>query len=199
MTLIIGLTGGIASGKSTISNYLRSLSLPIIDADVEARLAVEKGEPGYSKIVEHFGTEILLEDGSLNRAKLGEIVFRDEKQRAVLNGIVHPEVRNRMNQKQNEAIAEGHMAVILDIPLLFENKLDSTVDKTILVYVDTETQISRLMDRNKLSLEQAKLRIEAQMPLQEKKALADKIIDNNGTVENSQDQALKILQDWKVL
>lgn len=169
MTLIIGLTGGIASGKSTISNYLRSLSLPIIDADVEARLAVEKGEPGYSKIVEHFGTEILLEDGSLNRAKLGEIVFRDEKQRAVLNGIVHPEVRNRMNQKQNEAIAEGHMAVILDIPLLFENKLDSTVDKTILVYVDTETQISRLMDRNKLSLEQAKLRIEAQMPLQEKK------------------------------
>ncbi|MED3962289.1 dephospho-CoA kinase [Niallia taxi] len=199
MTLIIGLTGGIASGKSTISNYLRSLSLPIIDADVEARLAVEKGEPGYSKIVEHFGTEILLEDGSLNRAKLGEIVFRDEKQRAVLNGIVHPEVRNRMNNKQNEAIAEGHMAVILDIPLLFENKLDSTVDKTILVYVDTETQISRLMDRNKLSLEQAKLRIEAQMPLQEKKALADKIIDNNGTVENSQDQALKILQDWKVL
>jgi len=199
MTLIIGLTGGIASGKSTISNYLRSLSLPIIDADVEARLAVEKGEPGYSKIVEHFGTEILLEDGSLNRAKLGEIVFRDEKQRAVLNGIVHPEVRNRMNKKQNEAIAEGHMAVILDIPLLFENKLDSTVDKTILVYVDTETQISRLMDRNKLSLEQAKLRIEAQMPLQEKKALADKIIDNNGTVENSQDQALKILQDWKVL
>ncbi len=199
MTLIIGLTGGIASGKSTISNYLRSLSLPIIDADVEARLAVEKGEPGYSKIVEHFGTEILLEDGSLNRAKLGEIVFRDEKQRAVLNGIVHPEVRNRMNKKQNEAIAEGHMTVILDIPLLFENKLDSTVDKTILVYVDTETQISRLMDRNKLSLEQAKLRIEAQMPLQEKKALADKIIDNNGTVENSQDQALKILQDWKVI
>ncbi|MGG0736602.1 dephospho-CoA kinase [Niallia taxi] len=199
MTLIIGLTGGIASGKSTISNYLRSLSLPIIDADVEARLAVEKGEAGYSKIVEHFGTEILLEDGSLNRAKLGEIVFRDEKQRAVLNGIVHPEVRNRMNKKQNEAIAEGHMTVILDIPLLFENKLDSTVDKTILVYVDTETQISRLIDRNKLSFEQAKLRIEAQMPLQEKKALADRIIDNNGTVENSQDQALKILQDWKVL
>lgn len=199
MTLIIGLTGGIASGKSTISNYLRSLSLPIIDADVEARLAVEKGEAGYSKIVEHFGTEILLEDGSLNRAKLGEIVFRDEKQRAVLNGIVHPEVRNRMNKKQNEAIAEGHMTVILDIPLLFENKLDSTVDKTILVYVDTETQISRLIDRNKLSFEQAKLRIEAQMPLQEKKALADRIIDNNGTVENSQDQALKILQDWKVI
>ena len=199
MTLIIGLTGGIASGKSTISNYLRSLSLPIIDADVEARLAVDKGEPGYSKIVEHFGTEILLEDGSLNRAKLGEIVFRDEKQRAVLNGIVHPEVRNRMNKKQNEAIAQRHMAVILDIPLLFENKLDSTVNKTILVYVDTETQISRLIDRNKLSFEQAKLRIEAQMPLQEKKALADRIIDNNGTVEDSQAQALQILHDWKVL
>ncbi|MDE5052305.1 dephospho-CoA kinase [Niallia taxi] len=199
MTLIIGLTGGIARGKSTISNYLRSLNLPIIDADVEARWAVEKGEPGFSKIVEHLGTEILLEDGSRNRAKLGEIVFRDEKQRAVRNGIVHPEVRNRMNKKQNEAIAEGHMAVIWDIPFLFENKVVSTEDKTILVYVATETQISRLRDRNKLSLEQGKLRTQAQMPLQAKKALADKIIDNNGTEENSQDQALKILQDWKVL
>jgi len=199
MTLIIGLTGGIASGKSTISNFFTSQSLIVIDADVEARLAVEKGEPAFIKIVAHFGSDILLEDGSLNRARLGEIVFRDEKQRTVLNGIVHPEVRNRMNAKQEEAVKQDQRAVILDIPLLFENKLDSTVDKTVLVYVETDTQIQRLMDRNGLSLEQAKLRVGAQMPLDEKKVLADRIIDNNGSVEDSKAQALKILQDWKVL
>ncbi len=199
MTLIIGLTGGIASGKSTISNFFTSQGLIVIDADVEARLAVEKGEPAYSKIVAHFGSDILLEDGCLNRARLGEIVFSDEKQRAVLNGIVHPDVRNRMNAKQEEAVKAGHRAVILDIPLLFENKLDRTVDKTVLVYVETNTQIQRLMDRNGLSLEQAKLRVGAQMPLDEKKVLADRIIDNNGSVEDSKAQALKILQDWKVL
>ena len=199
MTLIIGLTGGIASGKSTISNYFSSLGLVVIDADVEARLAVEKGEPAYREIVAHFGSGILLEDGSLNRARLGEIVFSDEKQRAVLNGIVHPEVRNRMNAKQEEAVKAGSPAVILDIPLLFENKLDATVEKTVLVYVKKDTQIQRLMDRNALSLEQAQLRVAAQMPLEEKRVLADRIIDNNGTVEDSQAQALQILHDWKVL
>ena len=107
MPLVVGLTGGIASGKSTVSNMLKEMGITVIDADVEARLAVEPGEPAYEKIVACFGKEILLEDGSINRAKLGAIVFSDEEKRLQLNRIVHPEVRKRMIDKRDRAIRGG--------------------------------------------------------------------------------------------
>ncbi|PAD26135.1 dephospho-CoA kinase [Niallia circulans] len=198
MTLIVGLTGGIASGKSTISSYYQSLNIPIIDADIESRLAVEKGEPAYIKIAAHFGKEVLHSDGTLNRQKLGEIIFSNEEERRVLNSIVHPDVRRRMEEKQRQAVEAGEKVVILDIPLLFENKLNHTVDRTILVYVDQDTQIARLMKRNDLSYEQALKRINAQMPLQEKLALADEVINNNGSMEESIHQANRILKKWEV-
>lgn len=198
MTLIVGLTGGIASGKSTISSYYQSLNIPIIDADIESRLAVEKGEPAYVKIAAHFGEEVLHSDGTLNRQKLGEIIFSNEKERHVLNSIVHPDVRRRMDEKQRQAVEAGEKIVILDIPLLFENKLNQTVDRTILVYVEQDTQIARLMKRNDLSYEHAVKRINAQMPLQEKLILADEVINNNGSMEESIQQANRILEKWGV-
>jgi len=199
MTLIVGLTGGIASGKSTISSYYQSLNIPVIDADLEARLAVEVGEPAYHKIVDHFGTGILQSNGDINRIKLGEIVFSNEQERRVLNSIVHPDVGRRMDEKQRIAVEKGEKVVILDIPLLFENKLNKKVDKTILVYVSEDVQKKRLMKRNQLTFEQAIKRIRAQMPLEEKRILADELIDNNGTIEAATMQAKQILKKWNVL
>ncbi|WP_445489526.1 dephospho-CoA kinase [Niallia sp. 03133] len=199
MTLIVGLTGGIASGKSTISAYYQSLNLPVIDADLEARLAVQTGELAFEKIVGHFGSTILQNDGGINRKKLGEIVFANEEERKALNNIVHPEVRKRMGEKQKKAIEAGAKLLILDIPLLFENKLHEGCDKTILVYVEEEIQIKRLMKRNKLTLEEAVARIQAQMPLKEKCALADELIDNNGSIDDARMQAKSILQKWHVV
>ncbi|GKU81536.1 dephospho-CoA kinase [Niallia sp. NCCP-28] len=199
MTLIVGLTGGIASGKSTVSAYYQSLNIPVIDADLEARLAVKAGEPAYQKIVEHFGTGILQNDGDINRMKLGEIVFSNEQERLVLNGIVHPDVGRRMDEKQRFAMENGEKVVILDIPLLFENKLNEKVDKTILVYVTEDVQRKRLMERNQLTFEQAIKRIHAQMPLEKKRILADELIDNNGTIEAAAMQAKEILEKWNVL
>jgi len=198
MTLVIGITGGIASGKSTISSYYRSLGIPIIDADVEARLAVENGEPAYNEIVHYFGETILHKDGTINRALLGEIVFNNEGKLQVLNSIVHPDVRRRMEKKKKEAIQAHESAVILDIPLLFENKLNEMVDRTILVYVDERIQMERLMKRNNLNVDQAKSRINAQMPLSLKVSLTDEIINNNGSKENAIEQAQLILRKWKV-
>ncbi|WP_428909349.1 dephospho-CoA kinase [Niallia sp. Krafla_26] len=193
MATIVGLTGGIASGKSTISNMLKNRGITVIDADIEARLAVEPGQEAYNQIVEHFGREILLRDGSIDRAKLGEIVFNHENERHVLNGIVHPAVRKQMNDKKEEAIKRGDSIAVLDIPLLFESHLTELVKTIILVYVDAEVQLERLMTRNHYSEQEALARIRSQMPLMEKKKLSDFIIDNNGTIEESEEQLNHIL------
>lgn len=196
MALIIGLTGGIASGKSTVSNMLKEKGITVVDADVEARLAVETGEPAYLKIVENFGSDILLPDGGIDRPKLGSIIFHNEEKRRVLNEIVHPEVRRRMNDKKEIAVNRGEKAVILDIPLLFESRLEYMADKTILVYVDATVQLSRLMSRNGLSREEAEARIKSQMDLKIKINLANAVIDNNGTIEETKKQLDSILESW---
>ncbi len=196
MTLVIGLTGGIASGKSTVANMLKESGITVIDADIEARLAVEPGEIAYNKIAEHFGKSILLENGTINRAKLGEIIFNDQEERTVLNGIVHPAVRERMNEKKEAAIKRNESIVIMDIPLLFESKLTDQVERTLLIYVDEATQLKRLMERNNYSENEAMVRIQSQMPLKEKKALADFIIDNSGTLEQTKTQLSGILSEW---
>ncbi|MDC2863075.1 dephospho-CoA kinase [Bacillus sp. BP-3] len=199
MTVVIGLTGGIASGKSTVSKMFQGFHIPVIDADIIAREVVEPGKEAYNEIVEAFGQEVLEESGELNRPKLGNIVFYNEEKRLLLNAIVHPAVRKEMNAQKDRYIRENTQAVVLDIPLLFESKLTSLVDQILLVYVDNETQITRLMERNNFTEEEAKARIASQMPLQEKIALADKVINNNGTIEETKTQLSSILKEWNII
>lgn len=198
MSLVIGLTGGIASGKSTVSNMLKEMAVTVIDADVEARLAVEKGEPAYQKILAGFGDDIVLPSGDIDRVKLGSIIFHNAEKRQLLNGIVHPEVRRRMNSQVEAAKERGEQVIVLDIPLLFESKLTHMVEKTILVYVDRDIQLKRLMERNNLSLEEAEARIKSQMPLTVKVPLADAVINNNGTITESKKQLIEILMGWGI-
>ncbi|NWQ42972.1 dephospho-CoA kinase [Bacillus sp. EB106-08-02-XG196] len=198
MSLVIGLTGGIASGKSTVSNMIKEMAITVIDADVEARLAVEKGEPAYQKIIAEFGDDILLPSGDIDRQKLGSLIFHNAEKRQLLNGIVHPEVRKRMNNQVEAARMREEQIIVLDIPLLFESKLTYMVEKTILVYVDRDIQLKRLMERNDLSLEDAEARIKSQMPLSDKVALADAVINNNGSITESKKQLIEILTGWGI-
>ncbi|MBE4908233.1 dephospho-CoA kinase [Bacillus luteolus] len=199
MALIIGLTGGIASGKSTVSKMLEELGLAIVDADKIAHQVVEVGKPAYTEIVRVFGEKVLKPDLSINRPELGAIIFNDKQKREMLNSIVHPEVRKEMLQQADRFIKNGAKAVILDIPLLFESKLTHMVQKTILVYVDEEVQLERLMSRNGYTEAEAKARIFSQMPLIEKKDLADVVLDNNGSINNTREQLLLILSKWDIL
>lgn len=194
--MIIGLTGGIASGKSTVSAMLKAKGYTIVDADIAAREVVNIGEDAYYGIIEAFGKEILLEDGNIDRKKLGSIVFHNTEKRLLLNSIVHPAVRNYMQKKKAEAIEDGKQTIIMDIPLLFESKLTYMVDKTILVFVDPNIQKERLMKRNHLSEEDAIARIRSQMPLKEKIQLSDAVIDNNETLEETKKQLNKIINEW---
>ena len=199
MSIVVGLTGGIASGKSTVSSILIENGITVIDADIEARLAVENGEEAYYEIVRQFGDEVLLTDGSIDRGKLGSIIFHNQEKRLMLNNIVHPAVRKRMIEKKEMAIDNGERLIIMDIPLLFESKLTFLVDKTLLVYVDETVQLDRLMERNQLSKEDAIARIRSQMPLKEKIHLADAVINNNGTIEETKKQLGDILKKWNAI
>ncbi|HDR4373797.1 dephospho-CoA kinase [Bacillus cereus] len=199
MTVVIGLTGGIASGKSTVSQMFRELSIPVIDADIIAREVVERGKTAYNKIVEVFGTEVLQEDGELDRPKLGSVVFYNEEKRLQLNKIVHPAVREEMNRQKEMYIKEGMQAVVLDIPLLFESKLTSLVDRILVVAVKPHTQLERLMKRNNFSEEEATARIQSQMPLEEKVKNADEVINNDGTIMGTKTQLQVILKKWNII
>ncbi|MCA1056943.1 dephospho-CoA kinase [Rossellomorea aquimaris] len=197
MSIILGLTGGIASGKSTVSSMLKQKGYTVIDADLAARKVVEVGQPAYLAIVEEFGREILCkEDDTIDRAKLGTIIFHNEEMRKKLNGIVHPAVRGMMLSEKDDAINTGKQTIIMDIPLLYESDLTWMVDKTIVVYVDEDTQLSRLMKRNQFTKDEAASRISSQFPLKDKIGLADAVINNNGTIEESEQQLEKIINDW---
>lgn len=179
--LIIGLTGGIASGKSTVSKELAHLGVAIHDADLVSRKVVAKGSEGLKEIVETFGQEYLTEDGELNRPKMAELVFNDNDARQKLNHIVHTAVR-----KDRAAFLEDHKedkVVVLDVPLLIENGLYKNVDKVWLVMVSEEEQVRRAMLRDNATEEQVRARINAQMSFSEKAKYADLIIDNSGTME----------------
>ncbi|WP_126425556.1 dephospho-CoA kinase [Brevibacillus marinus] len=191
--MILGLTGGIACGKSTVSGMLRERGITVIDADQIARQVVEPGMPAYEAIVRHFGTDILLPDRSINRKKLGSIVFSDESERQVLNALVHPEVRKVMREQAEAAERAGEKIVFMDIPLLFESKLQHMVDKIVVVYVPAEIQLQRLMERDELDLEQATKRLRAQLPIEWKKEQADYLIDNQGTREETEQQVERLL------
>lgn len=199
MGQIIGITGGIASGKSSVSQYLKELGFTVVDADVASRAVVEPGEEAYLQVVKAFGEDLLLSDGNIDRAKLGSIIFHDQEKRLLLNSIVHPAVRNWMRVETEKALATGAETVFMDIPLLFESKLTFMVEKTLLIYVDESVQLERLMNRNALTQSDALARIRSQMPLKDKKALADAVVDNNGDIEETKKQVDEVLKKWNVL
>jgi dephospho-CoA kinase len=196
--MIIGLTGSIASGKSTVSNMLKEKGYPIVDADKIARQVVEPGTPVIKEIAEHFGDEVLNVDGSLNREKLGERIFKSEEERKKLNSIIHPAIRNEMIRQKEQWISKGAGTVILDIPLLFESKLQSFVEKIIVVSVTPEIQKQRLIARNELNEQEAADRINSQLLMVEKEAGADAVIDNNGTIEETKMQVETLLDKWNL-
>ncbi|RPD66520.1 CoaE-domain-containing protein [Lentinus tigrinus ALCF2SS1-7] len=186
--LVIGLTGGIATGKSTVSSLLRAHNLPIVDADILARKVVEPGTPALAQIVRAFGQDVLLSDGSLDRAKLGRIVFADEAKRKQLNAIVHPAVRRAMFWSILRCWWRGEKVCILDVPLLIEGGLWKWVAKVVVVYCSSDIQLRRLMKRDKSSREDASARLNAQIPITEKVQYADVVIDNSGTPQELQRQ-----------
>ncbi|KAA6481748.1 dephospho-CoA kinase [Bacillus swezeyi] len=199
MTLVIGLTGGIASGKSTVAHMFQQCGITVVDADVIAKEAVEQGMPAYRDIVSVFGDGILLETGDIDRKKLGEIVFTNEEKRMQLNEIVHPEVRKTMIIQRDEAIQAGEQFVILDIPLLYESGLEHLTDKVIVVWVPKELQLKRLMKRNHLNEDEALNRIHAQFSLDEKKKKADAVIDNSGSLKDTEKRLHQLLDTWSNL
>lgn len=199
MALIIGLTGSIASGKSTISSMFSEFNIPVIDADKISREVVNPGEKAYEQIVAAFGQEILHEDATLNRERLGQIIFADKIKREQLNEIVHPAVRAKMLELREYYVSQGANCVVLDIPLLFESKLTHFVDKTLVVYVDENVQLERLIKRNNYMEKEARQRIQSQIPVSEKAKMADAVIDNNGTIEQSREQLKRLLENWNII
>ncbi|MCX7570688.1 dephospho-CoA kinase [Tumebacillus sp. DT12] len=198
--MIVGLTGSIATGKSTVSKMLAEHGAVIIDADKIVRRVQEPGQPAWRGIVEHFGEGVLQEDGTLDRAKLGDLVFQDSTNRQRLNEIVHPIVREERDRETAQARERDSQAIIIwDIPLLIETGIYKDVDRVVVVYVDQETQLSRLLSRDELSEEQAKARIDAQMPIEEKKAYADYLIDNRGTLEETAEQVRRVYEQLREL
>ncbi|MEH7693176.1 MULTISPECIES: dephospho-CoA kinase [Bacillus] len=197
MTLVIGLTGGIASGKSTVSQMIKEKGIRVVDADIIAKEAVSKGAPALHQIVQTFGEEVLLPNGELNRQQLGAIIFSDEEKRKQLNAIVHPEVRKEMLKQRDEGVSNNETFVVLDIPLLFESKLEGLVDRIIVVYTTPDLQLSRLMNRNDLSEEEALNRIHSQQPLEEKCQKADRVIENTKDLAFMRKQLENILNEWE--
>ncbi|XQY90953.1 dephospho-CoA kinase [Metabacillus sp. HB246100] len=194
MTLVIGLTGGIASGKSTVTSMIKEKGFQIVDADMISREVVKAGESAYHEIVKQFGPQILKVNKELDREKLGNVIFSDEEKRVQLNQIVHPAVRKEMLKKIHEAKSKNLQAIVLDIPLLFESKLTNLVDKVLVIYVDEKTQLSRLMNRNNLSEQDAKMRIQSQLSIEKKKKMGDYVIDNSGTIQETKEQLNEIIK-----
>ncbi|WP_027955172.1 MULTISPECIES: dephospho-CoA kinase [Halobacillus] len=199
MTLVIGLTGSIASGKSTVSGMFDEWEIPVIDADQISRDVVRPGEPAYEDIVRVFGKDVLFDDGTLDRKKLGKVIFSSEGRRKELNDIVHPRVREEMIRRRESYKTKEAKAVVLDIPLLFESGLTDYVEKVLVVAVDEETQLQRLMERDGSSREDAQERIASQIPVSRKSEMADAVIDNNGTKEESFHQLRDILHRWDLV
>lgn len=197
--MIIGLTGSIASGKSTVAQMLQGYQLPIVDADIVARQVVEPGTQTLQQIAEAFGQEVMKEDGTMDREKVGAIIFHEPAQRKVLNDIIHPAIRAEMLRQRDELVQNGAAHVVMDIPLLFESKLQHFVDKILVVSVTEEIQLARLMERNQLPESEARARIASQLPMSVKEKGADAVIYNNTTKQSTAEQLEKILQQWVVI
>jgi len=196
--VIAGLTGGIATGKSTVSSILRESGAIIIDADAIARDAVKKNLPAWHEIVRIFGKEVLLPDGEIDRARLGDIIFRDTSKKEILNKIVHPHVIQKVAEMIEEIGKESpDSVVILDVPLLIEAEMHKGLEDVILVYTPEWIQIERLIERDGITESDALLRVRSQMPIEEKKKFATIIIDNSGPTETTKKRALEVFDSLK--
>lgn len=184
----IGLTGGIASGKSTVVSMLRQYGAAIIDCDIIARDVVLPGSKGLQAVVRAFGPQALLSDGTMNRAYIGSIVFTNPAKKQELEEILFPLIRQEIRIKITQLEKAGEAVAFLDMPLLFEVKYHSYVDEVWLVYVDAATQLTRLMARNGYTKEEALARIRSQFPIDKKRALSQVIVDNTASLEKTEEQ-----------
>ena len=195
--LKIGLTGGIGSGKSTAARRFAELGAKVYHADELSRQALDPGAICYEQVVSAFGEEILLPDGTIDRKKLGAIVFGNEEKRQTLNSIIHPYVINELLAlAQHDFQSEGTSVAVFEVPLLFESGMDAYMDKNTVVICDRESRITRVMERDGLTREQVEARMRAQMPEEEKRLRADCILDNNSTETNLLTQVDALYQTW---
>jgi dephospho-CoA kinase len=195
--MVLGLTGGIATGKSTVSALFQQRGAVVIDADQVARQVVEPGEEGLARIVRQFGTQVMQPDQRLDRAALGRIIFKDAAARQKLNQLLHPLIRQAMQQQTRFVLEKNAQTIVLwDTPLLIEGNLLPFVEKVIVVYVPASIQLARLMERDAFSVAEAQNRISAQLPIEEKKRVADWVIDNSGTLAQTERQ---VDQLWNYL
>ena len=192
---LIGLTGGIATGKSTFAAALRALGTPVIDADDLARAAVAKGTPGLAAVVAEFGDDVLAPDGELDRRRMGARVFADPAARARLEATVHPAVRALFRAELARLAAEGHPVAVYDVPLLYEAKLEGEADLVVVVWAPREVQVARLAARDGLDRAAAEARLAAQLPIDEKAARADVVIANDGDPAALAEKARRLLAD----
>jgi dephospho-CoA kinase len=185
--MLVGLTGGIASGKSQACHYFAELGIPIVDADIVARQVVEPGQPALAQIADYFGPEILLDDGSLNRRLLRQLIFNDQQKKHWLNQLLHPLIREQMLLQLKQA--RGPYKILV-APLLFENHLDKLTDRSLLIDVPVALQVQRTTARDGVDAQQAQQIIDAQMSRDDKRAAADDIIDNNQGLDELKQKVL---------
>jgi dephospho-CoA kinase len=198
--VIVALTGGIGSGKSSIAKMFKDEGAYVIDFDYLARVVVEPDKPAWKKIIDYFGPEILSPDRTLNRSVLAEIVFSDIKSRKALEGFTHPRIFEKRDTLIKDIKKKDPKAiVIVDIPLLFELSLKKKYDKVILVYVSRDVQIKRAIKRGVLTKEGVEKRLKTQIPIEEKKLLSDYIINNEGNMKDTRDQVRKVVHELKKL
>lgn len=191
MSYVLGVTGSIATGKSTVVNVFKDHQIPVVDGDVVAREVVEPGTAGLNAVVKKFGDDILLATGDLDRKKLGDLVFSQPEERLKLNQTIKPFIRKEI-LRQIEELKKNHPLVIADIPLLYEAHYEKELDAVAVVYVTPEIQLARLMQRNNYSKAEALNRINSQWSIDEKKQKADIVFDNRGTIEETKQQ----VEDW---
>ena len=194
---VIGLTGGIATGKSTVSQYLAEKGIPIIDADLVSRQVTEKGSPALGMLADAFGAEIIKADGTLDRKALGEIVFSDTEKRVVLDNILHKSIMDSIDEKMAELRKTGKYPIaVVDAALLIESGFDRKMDKVWVVTADMDVRISRIMERDDVTAEFAGKKIASQLSDEERLKKADEVIDNSGTVEELKGQVDRLLEKY---
>ncbi len=193
---VIGLTGGIASGKSTVAGMLTAEGAEIIDADLLARQAVQPGRAAYKAVVAAFGSQVVAKGGQLDRQRLGALVFADDARRKQLEGLIHPFVREETEKKRLEIARRRPGAlIVLDVPLLFESEMDRGLTEIVVVYVPRDLQLERLMKRDGLSEGEAQTRIAAQLDLEIKRRRATRVIDNSGSRDETRCQVAALYRD----
>ncbi len=197
--IVVGLTGGIASGKSTVSQIFKENGIPVICADELARNAVKPGSPALAEIRKVFGDYLISHDGQLDRVAMAKLVFNNESKRKLLESIIHPHVAAEKERLLSQFENQGAEIVVVDVPLLYEAGWDKQFDLVIVVYVSPPVQEQRIIERDHASRNDARARINAQMPIDQKRLLADRIVDNSGSIEETRRQVENIINELKAM